>query len=94
MEVLVVEFQIAAKHIHAFADAISSNALASLNTEPGCKLFDVCRDPADASLFLLYELYDDRAALQAHLRSPHFVAMDAATTPWVTRKVVRQLTLQ
>lgn len=93
MQVLVVEFRIEAEHIAAFADAIAANARASLATEPGCKRFDVCRDPADASLFLLYELYDDAAALQAHLRSPHFVAMDAATRAWVTAKTVRRLTL-
>jgi quinol monooxygenase YgiN len=38
---------------------------------PGCRQFDVCRDPLDPALFFLYELYDDEAAIQAHLDSPH-----------------------
>jgi quinol monooxygenase YgiN len=42
-------------------------------------------------LFFLYELYDDEAAIQAHLRSPHFLQMDAATAGWVESKVVRKL---
>ena len=92
MLALVVEFRIHAAHIEAFDAAIRANARASLDTEPGCRQFDVCRDPDDASLFFLYELYDDEAAIQAHLRSPHFLQMDAATAGWVQAKEVRKLT--
>ena len=78
-------------HVEAFDSAIVANATASRDTEPGCRQFDVCRDPADAALFFLYELYDDEAAFQAHLQSPHFLQMNAATTPWVESKQVRKL---
>ena len=91
MLALVVEFRIRAAHLEAFDAAIRANARASLDTEPGCRQFDVCRDPADAALFFLYELYDDEPAIQAHLRSPHFLQMDAATAGWVESKVVRKL---
>ncbi|MBS1176730.1 MAG: antibiotic biosynthesis monooxygenase [Proteobacteria bacterium] len=91
MLALVVEFRIQAAHIEAFDAAIRANAQASLDTEPGCRQFDVCRDPADPALFFLYELYDDEAAIQAHLRSPHFLQVDAATAGWVDSKVVRKL---
>ncbi len=88
MQVLVVEFQIDQAFAEAFAAAISENARASCETEPGCRQFDVCRDPADAAKFFLYELYDNEAAVQAHLRTPHFVQMNEATTPWVEKKTV------
>ncbi|MBN8492882.1 MAG: antibiotic biosynthesis monooxygenase [Burkholderiales bacterium] len=91
MLALVVEFRIHAAHIEAFDAAIRANARASLDTEPGCRQFDVCRDPDDASLFFLYELYDDEAAIQAHLRSPHFLRMNAQTEAWVAHKAVRWL---
>lgn len=91
MLALVVEFRIRAAHLEAFEAAIRANARASLDTEPGCRQFDVCRDPTDATLFFLYELYDDEPAIQAHLRSPHFLQMDAATAGWVESKVVRKL---
>jgi quinol monooxygenase YgiN len=91
MLALVVEFRIRAQHIEAFDGAIRANARASLDTEPGCRQFDVCRDPTDPALFFLYELYDDEAAIQAHLRSPHFLQMDAATAGWVESKVVRKM---
>lgn len=92
MLALVVEFRIKAAHIDAFDAAIRANAKASLDDEPGCRQFDVCRDPGDAALFFLYELYDDETAIQAHLQSAHFLQMSAATAPWVDTKRVRKLT--
>lgn len=91
MQALVVEFRIKPEFVGHFAAAIEDNARASRETEPGCRQFDVCRDAHDPSLFFLYELYDDEAAIQAHLRSPHFLQMDAASAGWVHSKVVRKL---
>jgi quinol monooxygenase YgiN len=92
MLALVVEFRIHTAHIEAFAAAIADNARASRDGEPGCRQFDICRDPADPSLFYLYELYDDELAIDAHLQSPHFLSMDSATRDWVASKAVRRLT--
>jgi quinol monooxygenase YgiN len=91
MQALVVEFRIKPAHVDAFDVAIRANAQASVEREPGCRQFDVCRDPTEPTLFFLYELYDDEDAIQAHLRSAHFLQMDAATAPWVDAKVVRKL---
>jgi len=33
----------------------------------------------------------DEAAIQAHLKSEHFLQMDAATASWVQHKTVRKL---
>ncbi len=91
--VLVVEFRIKPAHITAFETAIIHNARQSLTSEAGCRLFDVCRDPHDDALFFLYEVYDDEAAIQAHLQSSHFLEMNAATADWVDSKSVRRLDL-
>lgn len=91
MQALIVEFHIKPEFIGDFADAIADNARASRETEPGCRQFDVCRDPADASLFFLYELYDDEMAMQAHLQSEHFLQMNQRTASWVHSKRVRNL---
>ena len=90
MHVLVVEFRIHVAHVAAFASAIDENARASVAHEPGCRQFDLCRDPTDATLFFLYELYDDEAAVQAHLQSPHFRRFDEPTQAWVASKQVRR----
>lgn len=91
MLALVVEFRIKPEHIAAFDVAIAENARLSRETEPGCKQFDVCRDAAEPALFYLYELYDDEAAIQAHLASAHYQHMNAQTTDWVAAKSVRKL---
>ena len=91
MQALIVEFRIHPPHVEAFAVAIAANARASREGEPGCRQFDVCRDAADPGLFFLYELYDDEAAIAAHLQSPHFRQMDALTAAWVARKGVRRM---
>lgn len=91
MLALIVEFRIKPAFIDAFERAIAANARASVETEPGCRQFDVCRDPADPALFFLYELYDDEAAIQAHLQSAHFLQMDRLSAAWVDSKTVRRL---
>ena len=92
MHALIVEFRIRLPHVAAFEAAIIDNARASRETEPGCRQFDVCRDPADPQVFFLYELYDDEAAVQAHLRAPHFLHLNEASAPWVETKTVWRYT--
>ncbi len=88
MLALVVDFRIKPQHVTAFEHAIVENARASRESEPGCRQFDVCRDPANPNLFFLYELYDDDAAIQAHLQSPHYLQMNQAIAGWVDTKTV------
>ena len=44
-----------------------------VQAEPGCIRFDVLQSRKDARRFLLYELYKDEAALEAHRRTPHYL---------------------
>lgn len=41
-------------------------------TEPGCKGYFVNRSVDDPNVFLLYELYADAAAFDAHRENPDF----------------------
>jgi quinol monooxygenase YgiN len=45
---------------------------AAARSEPGCQEFKVYRDKDDPRTFVLYEVYDDEAAFQAHRESAHF----------------------
>jgi quinol monooxygenase YgiN len=40
--------------------------------EPGCRTYVVHQSLEDAREFVIYEQYDDEAALQAHRESEHF----------------------
>ena len=88
MKALIVEFVILPAHVAAFRDAIVANALASTRSEPGCRQFDVCIDPQRDNVFFLYEIYDDDAAITAHLASAHFLHMNALTQDWIEKKTV------
>lgn len=44
-----------------------------VQTEPGCVRFDVHQSRKDPRHFMLYELYKDDAALDAHRRTPHYL---------------------
>jgi quinol monooxygenase YgiN len=40
--------------------------------EPGCRFYQPCRDPESPRVFLIFEIYDDAAAFDAHGASEHF----------------------
>lgn len=86
MYVVTVHFTVHAEHADAFRVAMLDNAAASLREEPGCHYFDVCEDPAVPGSIFLYELYDDRAAFEAHLATPHFNAFNDGTAHMVADK--------
>ncbi|MEM7519593.1 MAG: putative quinol monooxygenase [Pseudomonadota bacterium] len=86
MYVVAVTFQIKPDRMAAFLLRMQENAHTSLTREPGCQQFDICRN--DNEIFL-YEVYDDRAAFDAHLASPHFASFDAAVDEMISAKDVR-----
>ena len=88
--VIIAEFEVKPDQLEQFLELARTDASHSVEREPGCRQFDVCRDPADPSVFFLYELYDDDAAIQAHLQTPHYLRMNQATAAWVdSKKVLR-----
>lgn len=58
--------------VDALMRALEDLAEASRNDEPGCLQFDVLVDHADSHKILLYEVYRDQAAVEAHQQTPHF----------------------
>ena len=49
--------------------------------------------PKDPDVILLYEIYDDRAAFDAHKKTRHFLAFDKESAPLVANKVVKEFDL-
>ena len=91
--VVTVLFEVQPAHWHAFLDAVRTQAATSLSAEAACRQFDVCVPDDDRHVVFLYEIYDDRAAFDAHLATAHFHAFDALVAPWVLRKTVSLWTL-
>ena len=89
--VVAVVFRAKPAHRDEFRRAMIENATASRTREPGCRQFDVCTDPQDQTRVFLYELYDDRAAFDAHLATPHFKEFDRKTGAWLMSKTASTL---
>ena len=89
MYVVTVEFTIDPQKFDQFLPLMLENARRSREDEPGCRQFDVSVDDMRPGVVYLYELYDDRAAFDAHLASPHFVSFAAATAKMITDRVIR-----
>jgi quinol monooxygenase YgiN len=91
--VIVVDFKVKPGQMAEFRQLIDDNARASVRDEPGCSRFDVCADRKDAERILLYEIYDDRAAFDAHLKTRHFAVFNEASAPLVADKIVAEYDL-
>lgn len=86
--VVTVTFRIVEGQMERFMPPMLVNAATSLEAEPGCRQFDVCTIADRPDAVFLYEVYDDRAAFEAHLASDHFKVFDAAVAPLIAAKEV------
>jgi quinol monooxygenase YgiN len=78
--VLVVNLRIKPENVDTFMKQLSENAAAA-RKEPGCRQFDVLADPKDRTKVMLYEVYDDEKAFEAHQQTPHFKKYVAEAVP-------------
>ncbi|MHA1108555.1 MAG: putative quinol monooxygenase [Alphaproteobacteria bacterium] len=74
--VLIVEMEVRPDSVERFTEIITRNAQASVRDEPGCSQFDVLHTPDNPTRFVLYEVYDDEDAFEAHRATPHFAAFN------------------
>ena len=87
--IVTVDFRITADHWPDFLAAVGEQAKTSLAMEPACRVFDVAVAADGEPTVFLYEVYDDRAAFDAHLTTPHFLAFDARVRDWTLAKTVQ-----
>jgi len=69
--VLMVNIRVKPESVESFMKKLGENAAAA-RKEPGCRQFDVLVDPKDRTKVMLYEVYDDEKAFEAHQQTPHF----------------------
>lgn len=78
--VLVVNIRIKPENADRWMKMAMENAVAA-RKEPGCRQFDVLVDPQDKAKVLLFEIYDDEKAFEAHQATPHFKKYLAEAVP-------------
>ena len=63
--VLQVNIRIKPENVDAFMSKVIENGRAA-RSEPGCRQFEVLVDPDDRTKVMLFEVYDDQKAFEAH----------------------------
>jgi quinol monooxygenase YgiN len=78
--VLAVTLRIKPENVERFmAQALANGREA--RKEPGCRQFEVLVDPKDRTKAMLFEIYDDEKAFEAHQQTPHFRKYLAEAVP-------------
>ncbi|MBV8074445.1 MAG: antibiotic biosynthesis monooxygenase [Candidatus Eremiobacteraeota bacterium] len=91
--VILVEQMVNDGAMDAYLDAIRENARAS-RQEAGCLRFDVLRVEDSSNTVMLYEIYVDEAAFQAHRETKHFAKFDSLRKLLIKGSRVTRLRLE
>jgi (4S)-4-hydroxy-5-phosphonooxypentane-2,3-dione isomerase len=91
--VITVDFTVKPGAMAAFRKLIDKNAQESCADEPGCRRFDVLVPTELGDRVFLYEIYDDRAAFDAHLKTRHFDVFNRESAGFVISKKVIEYNL-
>jgi (4S)-4-hydroxy-5-phosphonooxypentane-2,3-dione isomerase len=80
MFVLQVNIRIKPDNVDRWMKMALENAREA-RKEPGCRHFDVLVDPKDRTKVMLYEIYNDESAFEAHQQTTHFKKYLAEAVP-------------
>lgn len=72
MITLVVTYVFHAETLAEAEDCLRA-LIAPSRAEPGCRTYEISRSKDDRRTFLIFEQYDDEAALEAHRATDHFL---------------------
>lgn len=91
--VIIAEFEVSAQRKEEFLELCRFDSTSSVRDEPGCRQFDALTIDDAPDAVVLYEVYDDKAAFDAHLATPHYATFaEGVKRLEVTQKQVRFLT--
>lgn len=90
---LLVNFEVKDGMIDELLALLVANAKQSVESEPGCRQFDVMRVSGEPNRVMLYEVYDDEAAFEAHRKMPHLANVLAKMRPMIAKQSATRFTL-
>jgi len=92
---VLAEFETPPESYAAFLELCQYDSVHSVQDEPGCSCFDVLTPEDEPNIIVLYEVYADRAAFDAHKETPHYAKFSAGVESMgITLKSVRFLALR
>ena len=84
MIVTIVHVEVNPENVENFIRATTANHLESVK-EPGNLRFDVLRNDADPSRFVLYEAYENEEKAAAHKKTVHYLQWRETVAPWMAK---------
>jgi quinol monooxygenase YgiN len=90
---IIVDFRLKPGARRAFRRLIDANAQLSAKREPGCRRFDVLEPIGEDDRIMLYEIYADRAAFDAHTKTEHYARFATESAALLASKSVVQCEL-
>ena len=84
MIVTIVHVEVRPENVEDFIRATTANHLESVK-EPGNFRFDVLRNDADPSRFVLYEAYENEERAAAHKNTAHYLRWRETVAPWMAK---------
>jgi (4S)-4-hydroxy-5-phosphonooxypentane-2,3-dione isomerase len=72
---------------------VLENARRSVADEPGCRRFDVLMPAERADRVVLFEIYDDENAFDAHRTTDHYIEFKAASRDLLAETVVQRFSV-
>jgi autoinducer 2-degrading protein len=88
----LVELVVIPSEMPKFLDAIKDNG-ANAVKEPGCREFNITVLANNPNHVVLYEVYDNEAALAAHRNTDHFKKFAATTANMIADRNVRAMSV-
>lgn len=82
MYIICVKIAVKSEHVPSFIQATLDNAQ-NTRREAGNIRFDVVRDEADATRFMLYEVYRSKEDFLAHQQTAHYFRWKDTVAGWM-----------
>src|SRR5215218_516533 len=88
--VLIVDFEVQDGTADKVIALVSENARNSVEKEAGCLQFDVMQAADNPNRVLLFEVYENEAALQAHGKTDHIKAFLEKARPMFVKTTMHK----
>lgn len=83
---VIATMKVKTDQVAAFEAAMSDLVQATRANEPGVKVYQFCRSQRDPATYIVMELYQDQATLDAHMRSEWFRAAGPKLAPCLAER--------
>jgi len=88
--VQVVDYEIAPAQLEKFMEALKENGAAT-SKEAGCLQFELSQSASNPNQILIYEVYENEAAVQAHRASDYFKKYVATTKDMFVNRQIKPM---